>query len=201
MDTQPWYLARVVPLVAFFSVSCGQADTGEDPDTVPPAEDSVAVVEGLGYVVAELSPTLGHEARGTVTFTFDPNFPGADVEAQLTGLPAGQHGFHIHEFGDCSAPDASSAGGHLNPGGSPHGSPDNAAEGRHLGDLGNIEAGSDTVTIFTRHDQLLAHSGDSIVGKAVVVHELPDDFVTQPDGGGGARIACGVIREGEIEPR
>ena len=180
--------------------SCGQPDTAEDPDTVPPAEDSVAVVEGLGYVVAELSPTLGHEARGTVTFTFDPNFPGADVEAQVTGLPPGQHGFHIHEVGDCSAPDASSAGGHLNPTGSPHGSPENSTEERHLGDLGNIEAGNDTVAIYSRHDQLLANSGDSIVGRAVVVHELPDDFVTQPDGGGGARIACGVIREGEIEP-
>jgi Cu-Zn family superoxide dismutase len=192
-----------IPLCALLLLpSCGQPDENPGGEISLAAEDSTAVVEGLSYAVADRHPTTGSEVHGTVTFTFDENYPGADVEAQVMGLSTGLHGFHIHETGDCSAPDASSAGGHFNPNGGPHGSPDNAAGERHLGDLGNLEADSDGVAQYTRHDQLLVISAaESIVGKAVIVHEGPDDFRTQPDGGGGARVACGVIEEGELPPR
>src|SRR5437879_12267120 len=86
--------------------------------------------------VAVLHPTAGSKVNGTVTFTEEAD--GVRVRAEITGLTPGNHGFHIHEFGDCSAADASSAGAHFNPTNNPHAGPD-AAE-RHVGDMGNVEA-------------------------------------------------------------
>src|SRR5690606_12977997 len=87
--------------------------------------------------VAVLSPASGSKVSGTVTFTQVEN--GVRVVAEVRGLDAdGTHGFHVHEFGDCSAPDATSAGGHFNPTGAPHGAPTD--EKRHVGDMGNLEA-------------------------------------------------------------
>ena len=83
--------------------------------------------------MAELHPTAGNKVSGTVTFTEEAD--GVRVQANITGLTPGEHGFHVHEFGDCSAPDLASAGGHFNPTNKPHGGPD-AAE-RHVGDMGS----------------------------------------------------------------
>src|SRR5881398_2963674 len=99
-----------------------------------PAAKSAASSKGISV----LHPTAGNKVSGTVTFT--PVADGVQVHAEITGLTPGKHGFHIHEFGDCSAADASSAGSHFNPMKKPHGAPD-AAE-RHAGDLGNLEADS-----------------------------------------------------------
>ena len=140
--------------------------------------------------VAALEPTQGHEVRGTVTFTEEAN--GVRVMANLTGLKQGEHGFHIHEKGDCSAPDASSAGGHFNPTGAPHGGPE--GEQHHTGDLGNITADASGNARFDQVFSFLKLSGtNSIVGRGLIVHEGKDDFTTQPSGDGGARLACGVI--------
>jgi Cu-Zn family superoxide dismutase len=193
----------VVPGALLVFHACGgDSDESAESELSLESEDSTAVVEGLSYAVADLLPVAENPARGTVTFTFDENFPGADVEAHVEGLTPGPHGFHIHEVGDCSSPDAGSAGGHFAPDGGVHGSPDNAIGERHLGDLGNLEADGDGVAIYTRHDPLLVISAsESLVGKAVIVHEGADDFQTQPDGAAGARIACGVIVAGELPPR
>src|SRR5436305_3066571 len=86
--------------------------------------------------IAVLHPTAGNKVSGTVTFTEVAD--GVQVHAELAGLTAGDHGFHVHEFGDCSAPDASSAGAHFNPTNKPHAGPD--APERHVGDMGNVEA-------------------------------------------------------------
>jgi Cu-Zn family superoxide dismutase len=120
---------------------------------------------------------------------------GVHFTGTVTGLPPGQHGFHIHETGDCSAPDASSAGGHFNPTGAPHGAP-SAAE-HHAGDLGNIEAnaeGQAEVNIHANGVSLEEAAPNSIKGKAVIVHAAADDLQTQPTGNAGARLACGVIQ-------
>jgi Cu-Zn family superoxide dismutase len=115
------------------------------------------------------------------------------MTATLEGLPPGEHGFHVHENGDCSAPDASSAGGHFNPTQHPHGAPE--APERHMGDLGNITADAGGKAQVTRTFTGVQLDGDNgIVGKAVIVHAAPDDFKTQPTGNAGARLACGVIR-------
>jgi len=100
--------------------------------------DSVDKKGILSKAVVKLNPTDGNTANGLVWFTNVVG--GVKVEGHIDGLPAGIHGFHIHQFGDCSASNGKSAGGHFNPEGSEHGSPTAAV--RHVGDLGNITADS-----------------------------------------------------------
>ncbi len=140
--------------------------------------------------IAVLSPTANSKVMGTVTFTQTSD--GVKVVADLAGLTPGKHGFHIHEFGDCSSPDGTSAGGHFNPGKHQHGAPD--ASDRHAGDLGNIEADASGKARLELTDKTMKLSGpDSIVGHAVIIHEKTDDLKTQPTGDAGGRLACGVI--------
>ena len=144
--------------------------------------------------VAKLMPTKDSTARGEVTFTPEEadGKKGVRVTASFTGLQMGEHGFHIHENGDCSAPDAASAGGHFNPSSKPHAARD-AAE-RHVGDLGNLKADPYGMARANFVDNVLTLDGpNSIVGKAVIIHQNADDFKTQPTGNAGGRLACGVI--------
>src|SRR2546427_6910973 len=121
--------------------------------------------------IAVLHPTAGNKVSGTVTFTEEAD--GVKVHADLTGLAPGNHGFHVHEFGDCSAADAASAGAHFNPMKKPHGAPD-AAE-RHAGDLGNLEADSTGKAHLELKDNMLKLSGEnSILGRGLIVHEKVD---------------------------
>jgi Cu-Zn family superoxide dismutase len=117
------------------------------------------------------------------------------VRIDINGLPSNRKfGFHVHEKGDCSG-DFSGAGGHFNPGGKPHGPQD--SPDHHAGDLPNLESNGEGVAngTFTT-DQLTVSPGpNSVVGRAVIIHEKPDDYRTQPAGNSGPRIACGVIRE------
>ena len=141
---------------------------------------------------AVLIPTEGNKVQGTVTFT--QAGAGVRVVAQIEGLTPGKHGFHIHEFGDCSAADGSSAGGHWNPMGHNHGKWNQAPF--HMGDLGNVTAdeyGNGAISITTSLWTIGTGQEDDIVGKSIVVHATADDFVTQPTGNAGGRIACGVI--------
>jgi Cu-Zn family superoxide dismutase len=139
---------------------------------------------------AKLMPTNGNNARGELTFTQDPK--GVHIVGSFTGVPFGEHGFHIHEKGDCSAPDASSAGGHFNPTGAHHGARD--AEDRHAGDLGNLKSDPYGMARIDITDSKISLDGpNSIIGKAVIIHEKVDDYKTQPTGNAGARLACGVI--------
>ena len=139
--------------------------------------------------IAVLHSASGSQVAGTVTFTKVGDT--VQVVADITGLTPGKHGFHIHEFGDCSAADASSAGGHFNPMKKPHGAPD-AAE-RHAGDLGNLEADSTGKAHLELKDSMLKLSGENcILGRGVIVHEKVDDW-SQPTGNAGGRLACGVI--------
>ena len=142
--------------------------------------------------IAVLSPTQGNEVRGTIYFTKVAS--GVRIDGEVTGLKPGSHGFHIHEKGDCSAPDAASAGGHYNPTKMPHGAPSSAE--RHLGDFGNIEANSAGVARFSRIDRSATLEGaNSIIGHGVIVHADPDDLKSQPAGNAGKRVACGVIEK------
>ena len=139
--------------------------------------------------IAVLHSASGSKVAGTVTFT--KNGDTVQVVADITGLTPGKHGFHIHEFGDCSAADAASAGSHFNPMKKPHGAPD--ASDRHTGDLGNLEADSSGKAHLELKDNMMKFSGDtSILGRAVIVHEKADDW-SQPTGNAGGRVACGVI--------
>lgn len=162
----------------------GQRAEQATPETAEPTAEPVTRT-----AVATLAPTEGNSVTGQATFT--ETDAGVRVEARVEGLTPSLHGFHIHETGDCSAPDASSAGGHYAPQGSPHGAPDNPADQRHMGDLGNLEAGQDSIATYDRADSVLDF--DMILGKAVIVHGGEDDLTSQPSGAAGPRVACGVI--------
>lgn len=141
--------------------------------------------------IAVLSPAQGQNVSGQVSFREETE--GVRVVADIKGLTPGKHGFHIHEKGDCSAPDFSSAGGHFNPTGMKHGSPTDPEH--HMGDFGNITANEQGEARFERVVNWLSFKGtNSFVGKAVVVHEKADDLQSQPSGNAGGRIACGVIQ-------
>jgi len=152
-----------------------------------PAAKSATSSKGISV----LHPTAGNKASGTVTFM--PVADGVQVHAEIAGLTPGKHGFHVHEFGDCSAADASSAGAHFNPTNQPHAGPDAAA--RHEGDMGNVEADAsgNAKLDYLDHQISLANDSKSAIGRSVIVHVKPDDLKTQPSGDSGARIACGVI--------
>ena len=138
----------------------------------------------------KLAPTANQTARGEVTLTAEPG--GVHVVGSFSGLVLGEHGFHVHEKGDCSAPDGTSAGGHFNPATQPHAARE--ATARHVGDLGNLKADPYGLARVDFVDKTLSLSGpNSIIGKAVIIHEKADDFTTQPTGNAGARQACGVI--------
>ena len=140
--------------------------------------------------IAVLGPTAGSKVSGTVTFT--KTGEGVKIVADVTGLTPGKHGFHIHEFGDCSDPKAESAGSHFNPTKDPHAGHD--AEKRHIGDMGNLEADASGKARLELTDKLMKFDGNtSIIGHAVIVHEKADDLKTQPTGDAGGRLACGVI--------
>lgn len=147
------------------------------------AETATAVIQGTRE---------GSPIHGTATFTDSPE--GLEVAVEVTGVPPGQHGLHVHEFGGC-ANDGKAAGGHYNPHGAQHGFlPEDGFVGAHAGDFGNIEIDQDG-----RGELDLAimglHVGDgafTVGGRAVVLHEKPDDF-SQPLGNAGGRIGCGTI--------
>ncbi|MBX3726159.1 MAG: superoxide dismutase family protein [Xanthomonadales bacterium] len=148
----------------------------------------------LNEARAELAPTQGNRARGTLTLS--PDSRGLRISGTVANLRAnGEHGFHVHAVGDCSAADASSAGDHFNPGNHNHGNPRTSAP-NHAGDMPNLRADArGTATFAFRITGVtLGDGGDAdVLGKAIVVHADADDYSSQPAGNAGARIACGVI--------
>lgn len=142
---------------------------------------------------AELRPTTGNSAAGMATFTQVGN--KVRVEAVITGLKPGmEHGFHVHEVGDCSSGDGMSTKGHFNPYGKPHAH--FSTSERHAGDLPALRADSNgRAEVSVELDVITVSAGpSSVVGRGLIVHIQPDDYRTQPTGNAGARLACGVIR-------
>jgi Cu-Zn family superoxide dismutase len=183
---------------SMFCLGCERTESAVK-STEPAAEaESAKAVEAKQVVraVAQMKPTKGGSASGVVYF--EPTEEGVVVRATITGLEPGTlHGFHIHETGDCSAPDATSAGGHYAPEGHPHGLP--PSENRHAGDMGNIVADDEGTAKIERTFDVFSLDGENpVVGRAVIVHAKEDNG-TQPTGAAGARLACGVI-ETNAEP-
>src|SRR5205823_3584780 len=156
-------------------------------------KDSMAMaMPSAKHAVAVLHALSGSAVAGTVHFMQDGE--NLKVTADVTGLdPDTTHGFHIHEFGDCSSPDGNSAGGHFAGAGHQHGRPDDAYPNRHAGDMGNLvsDATGKAHLELTLHDVSLS-GNNAVLGRAVIVHAKADDF-GQPTGNAGGRIACGVI--------
>ena len=125
-----------------------------------------------------------------------PMGDGVHITGEVGGLkPGDTRGFHIHEKGDCSAADATSAGGHFNPGAQAHGRAGHGAH--HAGDTDNIVADAKGVATVNAHVSGVTLGGgaaNDIAGRAVIVHAAADDYTSQPTGNAGARVACGVIQ-------
>ncbi len=137
--------------------------------------------------VVILRSTKGNKVRGRLTLKQTKS--GVRVTGRVNGLTPGEHGFHIHEFGDLRATDGKSAGGHFNPDGHDHAGPD--ADKRHAGDLGNITADSEGVAkVDITQKGLNLHF---VIGRSIVVHAGKDDLKSQPSGDAGPRVAVGVI--------
>jgi len=152
---------------------------------------AAAPAGGSAKAAAPLAAKSGTNTGGRVTF--EQQSGGTLVTVSVTGLaPGSVHGFHVHEKGDCSAPDAMSAGGHFNPGGQPHG-PQSAPH--HGGDMPSLkaDAAGNAQASFQLSGVTIGTGIDGLLGKGVIVHAKPDDYTTQPTGNSGARIACGVI--------
>jgi Cu-Zn family superoxide dismutase len=177
---------RRCSLVVFAGLALGAAVLAADPLPASSTGDAVT------HAVAVLAATQGQKAVGLVHFRREA--AGVRVSGEVTGLaPSSKHGFHVHEFGDCSAPDGASAGGHFAPETHPHGAPDPAAH--HAGDLGNLEAdaaGKATIDVLVP-GLSVASGARALIGRGLIVHAQPDDLTTQPTGNAGARVACGVI--------
>ncbi|MCL2625462.1 MAG: superoxide dismutase family protein [Cystobacterineae bacterium] len=137
---------------------------------------------------AVLKPAQDGVVQGSILFKEEEG--GVRLIAEVSGLTPGWHGFHIHETGDCSAPDFSSAGGHFNPQQVDHGK---VGEG-HAGDLPSLEADADGNAKLDELLTCITLTGEhSIVGRALIVHANPDDYAAQPTGNAGPRVACAVI--------
>ena len=144
---------------------------------------------------ASLAPTRGNATAGTVQFVQQGDV--VRVSGEVRGLqPNAEHGFHIHEKGDCSSGDGLSAGGHFNPGGKPHGHGGLEEGAHHAGDLPNLKADAQGVARFSfeSHTLRIGSTENDIVGRGLIVHRDPDDYISQPVGNAGPRLACGVIQ-------
>jgi len=189
--------------LAFGLAACGAQPDGFDDAATPPMD--TAPVAGADapdmtmapapHTVAFLAATEGNTVTGELAFEAVDG--GVAITGQVNGLPPGsEHGFHVHETGDCSAPDATSAGGHFNPAGMAHG---RVGEGdHHVGDTDNIVADDTGVAVVnTRLEGATLGDGapTDVLGRGVIVHADADDYTTQPTGNAGDRLACGVIEQ------
>ena len=169
----------MAPLALFLGCASSKSST----TTSPPAAGPQAS--------ATIEARSGSALSGTAVFT--QTGAGVHIVVEVSNAPQGIHAVHLHEKGDCSAPDATSAGGHFNPTGMAHGSPD--APAHHAGDFGNMTVGEDGHGRLELDSTMLtiAPGERSVVGHAIVVHAKADDMQTQPTGNAGARIGCGVV--------
>jgi superoxide dismutase, Cu-Zn family len=179
--------------------ACNRAQSPPPPTDAANAPPPTSLPEPTPITTPEtalvvLAGTKDSPVRGELRLTVAEG--GVKVAGEIAGLtPGTEHGFHVHEHGDCSAPDASSAGEHFNPDNAPHGGP--TANPRHLGDLPNVKAdaaGRATVDATLGGATLRIAGPNNLVGKAFIVHAGRDDYKTQPSGDSGDRVACGVVQ-------
>ena len=185
---------RIVPLAAAILAVSGLAACGSTPPKQP-APAAVAMPAQQHDGVANLASASGSLVSGCLqVMSMGPN--AVHIAGDIGGLaPGSSHGFHVHENGDCSAADASSAGGHFNPGAAPHGRMDDGPH--HAGDIDNIVADAQGVAHVNMHVPGLTlgtGAANDVAGRAIIVHADPDDYASQPSGNAGKRLACGVIK-------
>ena len=182
----------VLGLALAAAALAGCASTGSP--VAKPASNTSSAKSTASRATVNLAPASGSLVSGTLTLV--PMGDGVHITGEVGGLKPGDvRGFHVHEKGDCSAADASSAGGHFNPAARAHGRIGHGTH--HAGDTDNIVADGKGVARIDAHltgVTLGGGAGNDIAGRAVIVHAAADDYVTQPAGNAGARVACGVIK-------
>lgn len=192
MKTRP--LPLLLVLAALAGCAGGPAREAGPAAPVAAAAPQLATVGTLARAEAALAPASASIVSGRLVLASEPG--GVRISGTLGGLkPYQQAAFHVHERGDCSAVDASSAGGHFNPLGQAHGRSGSAAH--HLGDMDNLQAdarGRTAVDVLLPGVVLGGGAANDVFGRALVVHAQADDYASQPAGNAGARVACGVIR-------
>jgi superoxide dismutase, Cu-Zn family len=184
--------------------ACGRTDppasSPQSTSPPPPAATTPSATAEAALAGAPANPAASPNASAASTpngsLQFAATSDGVQITGTVTGLaPNSEHGFHVHQTGDCSAPDFKSAGDHFNPMNVAHGAP--TADPHHLGDVPNIKAdaqGTATINAVITGATLRDGGMHDLVGKAAIVHAKPDDYTTQPSGDSGDRIACGVVR-------
>jgi superoxide dismutase, Cu-Zn family len=182
--------------VLFIIVSIGltSCNTGSKQESTEDTSDNSQANEEKATAKATMEAASGSKVTGEVTFTEEDG--GVRFELAVDNLTPGEHAVHLHEKGDCSADDASSAGGHWNPTMKPHGKRD-GGHAFHKGDIGNMNVGADgkgTMQMTVEGWSIGGADSTNVIGKSVIIHEKPDDFTTQPSGNAGARVSCGVIK-------
>jgi Cu-Zn family superoxide dismutase len=182
-----------LPIACALLAACSRTQAPAPVAAPPPPEAPPAAAVIAATAQATLAGASGSSVQGDLQLTASSD--GVVIAGEISGLaPNTEHGFHVHETGDCTAPDAKSAGGHFNPGHVDHGAPTAV---HHLGDIPNIksDAAGHVIVSATIAGATLRDGGASdLVGKAVIVHAKPDDYKTQPSGNSGDRIACGVVQ-------
>ena len=182
-----------IALVLAASTTLALAACSSAPKTAAPAPKPAAQ-HALQRAVVNVAPASGSLVSGRLEIMAMAD--GVHLRGELGGLGrSGTHAIHVHERGDCSAADATSAGGHFNPAGAPHG---RAGAGQHhAGDMDNLTADANGVARVDVHLAGVTLGGgapNDILGRAVIVHAGPDDYTSQPAGNAGARVGCGVIK-------
>ncbi|MGE8287893.1 MAG: superoxide dismutase family protein [Stenotrophomonas sp.] len=182
-----------LPLTALAATAL-LAACGSGPAPRPQAPPPPPSVSTARMAEANLAPASASLVSGRLALV--PEAGGVHITGVVGGLPRGRpSAFHVHEKGDCSAVDASSAGGHFNPTAQAHGRA--GAGAHHAGDMDNLLANAEGVANVDVHLRGVTLGGgavNDIAGRALVVHAAPDDYRSQPAGNAGARVACAVIR-------
>lgn len=186
-----YIIAVFITLLLFFSgCTTGTKQEENQEDSVKEQNDN----EEKPSAKASMEAASGSNVTGEVNFTEESG--SVRLVLSVSNLTPGEHAVHLHEKGDCSAEDASSAGGHWNPTMKPHGKRDGGGA-YHKGDIGNMNVGADgrgTMDLSVEGWSIGGADSTNIVGKSVIIHEKADDFTSQPAGNAGARLSCGVIK-------
>lgn len=178
--------------------SCGGEKKTTEEESVAVEEESVVeeTPKQMPMAIAALSSASGSTLSGEATFTQNEDGSVA-FELSISGASPGSHAIHLHANGDCSAPDATSAGGHWNPEDVDHGKREET-EMFHAGDIDNLEVGADStgsISMTVNGWSVGGEASSNVIGKAIIIHAAADDFTSQPSGAAGPRVGCGVVVE------
>ena len=185
---------RLPALLLILAVACATSSPSPTPSAAPAAAPTPATAAPEPVATPTVvTATLESRSNSTVTGTarVTPSASGVVVMVEVQGASPGEHGVHVHDKGDCSAPDATSAGPHFNPKAAPHHGGVSTPV-RHGGDLGNMQVDSNGkgLLVVSVGDLTM----DNVVGRSVLVHAGKDDLQTDPAGNSGARVACGTLK-------